>query len=212
MTIALLEAREAEARRIARDLHDEASQMLAVARLALDDLSAHVPAERLHEVERVHDALREAEEDLRRIAHDLRPRVLDDLGLKAALETLARHARRRSSASIRTSIDVDGRLPDRVETHLYRIAQEAVANALRHGRPRMVSIRLSAAGDGVVLAVEDDGRGLPARFRAGLGLRGMRERAAALGGWLDLDSNPGHGTTVTAHVPLQVDPCPRFAS
>jgi signal transduction histidine kinase len=140
---------------------------------------------------------------VRRIAVELRPKALDDFGLVAALERL------RDTFSEQTGMRVDlesrirDRLPTEVETALYRIVQEALTNVVKHAQATAVSIVL-ARQDGIVTAViEDDGRGFnPGRTHDGLGLLGMGERLALLGGKMKIESSHGAGTTIVAELPL----------
>ncbi len=143
------------------------------------------------------------------MAQDLRPSVLDDLGLVPALRTLARQG---AGPEVRLRVEgLHGRLPLPIETALYRIAQEALINAVKYARAPHIDIRLEANGAGVRLSVRDDGVGfdprrLPATAepgRAGLGLFGMRERATLLHGTLEVHSQPAHGTEIIVQLPLE---------
>jgi signal transduction histidine kinase len=129
--------------------------------------------------------------------------MLDDLGLVAALEWQAREVGRRSGLQVEISAeDSAGELPDAQRTCIYRIAQEALQNCARHAGARMVRVVLRRAGASVALRVQDDGAGFrPGRSR-GMGILGMEERAAQLGGRLQVQSEPGRGTTVTAELPV----------
>jgi len=208
----LEEAREDEARRLARELHDSAGQELATVYLSLDRLADRAaPAER-REVQRVRATLARVEEQLRRIAHEFRPAALDDLGLTAALRQLVRSVSQRTGLRVDLEIRRAQRLPARVETALYRIAQEALANVTRHAAASHASLRLVRAGGRLELVVRDDGAGFDAeawssgRELSGIGLRVIRERAAGLGGSLAVRSAPGRGTELRLHIPLEV-PC-----
>jgi signal transduction histidine kinase len=199
-------AREEEARRIAHELHDEAGQLLASVHIALDDLVAQVP-ERVEAVQRIHALLDRVEGQLRRLSRELRPTILDDLGLGPAVEWLAQGASERSGISITVEAPIL-RLPSAIETALYRIIQEAVTNAIRHAGARNMEIRVWQEYATVHAAVRDDGRGFDAettmarRGDRGLGLLGMRERVDALGGQFVLQSAPGQGTEVSVVVPI----------
>ncbi|HKC23547.1 MAG TPA: sensor histidine kinase [Thermoanaerobaculia bacterium] len=205
---ASLNAREEEARRIARELHDDAGQLLAWAFLALKDVARDVDDEaraRLAEVER---HLRTLEGRLARLAQELRPRLLDDLGLAAAVEFLAEGVAAR--AGMHVSVDAAGvdRLPAAVETAAYRIAQEALTNVTRHAHARSVSVGLRATDGVLSVFVRDDGVGFePDRGASrGLGLLGIRERLVPFDGALSIRSAPGCGTELAAEIPLRMRP------
>jgi len=200
----VLEAQELERRRLARELHDQTGQELTSVLLGLKAVEeAKSDAERAEALAGVHEQVLGTLHDVRRIAVELRPKALDDFGLVAALERL------RDTFSEQTGMRVDlesrirDRLPTEVETALYRIVQEALTNVVKHAQATAVSIVL-ARKDGVVTAViEDDGRGFsPGGTLDGLGLLGMGERLALLGGKLKIESSHGAGTTIVAELPL----------
>ena len=144
-------------------------------------------------------------QDVRRLAVELRPKALDDFGLVPALRRLAESF----SDQTRIAVDVEALLPEErlapeIETAVYRIVQEALTNVVKHARARNVSILLSRKNGSVSVMIEDDGQGFdPARARAdGLGLLGMRERAALLDGTLSIESSSGAGTTLVLDVPV----------
>ncbi|MFB3818319.1 MAG: ATP-binding protein [Candidatus Methylomirabilales bacterium] len=202
---ATLRAREEEARRIAHELHDEAGQLLASVHIALDQLGPRI-LEHAETVRRLHELLDRVEGQLRRLSRELRPTVLDDLGLAPALEWLTQGMAERAGITIRVQAPV-GRLPAPVETALYRIVQEALSNAVRHARAGKVEVEVSETDHGVEAVVRDDGRGFDAAAAAragdrGLGLLGMRERAESLGGKLTVQSAPGAGTRLAVRIPL----------
>jgi signal transduction histidine kinase len=146
-------------------------------------------------------------EELHRLAMDLRPASLDHLGLPVAVEQLVQGARERYGLDIHLRIagfPTEGRLPDSVETSLYRLVQEALTNAVRHARARNVDVILELREGKCTVIVEDDGVGFDAgriRPRGHLGLVGMQERAQMLGGDIQIESRTGGGTTVAAEVP-----------
>jgi signal transduction histidine kinase len=202
----VVEAQELERRRLARELHDETGQALTSILLGLksleermDDPDSRAATEELREL--VVSTL----QDVRRLAVALRPSALDDFGLVAALERLTASFAEQTGISVdfQTAL-ADERLPEEVETALYRIVQESLTNVIKHARARRVSILL-ARNDGAVKAVvEDDGQGFyPAEPTGGSGLVGMRERLALLGGRLEVESAPDRGTTVAAEVPVR---------
>lgn len=197
-------AQEEERRRLARDLHDGTAQQLA---MLVRNLKQRASEGRLAVT--LHEQASEILEEVRRVARDQRPPLLDDLGLVAALEWLVDQARARSTA--RVELDVVGsvhRLPPEVEVALYRVVQEALRNAERHADPEMIRITMRFDEE-LLLTVEDDGRGFDVppvtgdHVRAGrLGLMGMQERSQLIGGELEIDSMPGAGTTITIRVSL----------
>lgn len=195
----LLAAGEEERRRIARELHDEISQLLTVVQLSLE----RVPADGAGEVERARELLSKTQHEVHRIIYDLRPSLLDDLGLAAAVRWYADSYLARRGIDVGLEIDDNLTLPSDVEITAFRIVQEIVTNVLRHSQAESVSIELFAAGGELVLAVEDDGVGFrPAERTEGSGLVGMRERAALVGGRVEIDSEPGAGTSVRVTIPL----------
>jgi signal transduction histidine kinase len=200
------EVREEDIRRLARELHDEAGQMLVAAHLSLRDVAADLGPRATQALERVHDQLRKAEAELRRIAHEMRPSMLDDLGLVPALAFLAKGLSARYGVRMRMQGGAD-RLPADTETALYRITQEALNNAARHARAREVVVTLTQTSDRLRLSIVDDGCGfetdrLTRRSLEGLGLRGIRERLKPLEGTLELRSAPDQGTELDIEVPL----------
>lgn len=206
-----ISAGDEERARIARELHDSTAQTLAALCMQLGAAARDVEdpriAARLEELRKVGgDAL----EEVRTLAHTVHPRVLDDLGLVAALEWLGRQTRDHAGLDVR----VDARLgraalPREVQSVLYRVAQEALRNAARHARARSARVALEAEGGHAALTVADDGEGFDVgaaeRRRPGMGLFSMRERVALAGGSVDIESAPGAGTRITARVPVEED-------
>jgi PAS domain S-box-containing protein len=210
----LTEAEEAERRRLARDLHDEAGQLLTALGLGLKAVFDVAPAN--SELSRRTEKLRELADTLGRELHAvavrLRPKALDDFGLEAALETYAEEWARLSGIELSVHAPRTApRLPEGVETALYRIVQEALTNVARHSGARHASVLVERRDADVVAVVEDDGRGLDAATideassAAGVGLRGIRERAALLGGTAEIESAAGSGTTVFVRIPVADD-------
>ncbi len=197
----VLAAQEAERLRIARELHDQVGQELTAVLLILTRLSARVPDELDSEVGRVQDGVRRSLEDVRRIAIELRPEALDDLGLGSALAVLAE----RSALEVTEVIDPAlPRLTPEAELVVYRVAQEALTNVARHSGSHRAELRLEARDGHVVLTVTDAGRGLSAGRSPGSGMRGMRERAKLVGAKLEIPPGPnGTGCQVRLEVPLQ---------
>ncbi|RAS34428.1 cache domain-containing protein [Paraburkholderia bryophila] len=211
----VVESQENERARLSRELHDGISQMMVSVKLLLESAlarfersEARVPAAEAAlatSLTRLGDTLRE----VRRISHALRPSMLDDLGVAAALEQLTRELGEQSAVEIgftqimHTHAAV---LPDAVNTVLFRIAQEALTNIVRHAQASSAALTLEVSHDAVTLTIADNGRGFDTAYafvgrRSGVGLRNMRERLEPLGGKLSLSSQPGH-TLVTARVPL----------
>lgn len=204
-------AAEAERRRWARELHDETLQGIAAVRVMLASSRRADEAELRATVAQAADDLQGEVDRLRDIIHDVRPSSLDDLGLMAAMEALvARHADDRGPA-LTLDVDLDheaGRAPTRlnadVETAIYRIAQEALTNAIKHAEAQTVEIGVAEIDDEVGVRVRDDGRGYDAdASTSGFGLGGIRERVDLLDGRLRIQSTPGGGTTLEARVPAR---------
>ncbi|HEY7724750.1 MAG TPA: ATP-binding protein [Anaeromyxobacteraceae bacterium] len=205
----LNETLEAEIQRIAHGVHDEAGQLLEAVRLALTDVARDAGPPLRGRIRDAGRMLDQAEEGLRRISHELRPLILDDLGLEPALRLLASGVSGRSRMAVTVRSSLAERPRPNVETALYRIVQEALANAVRHAQARRVEIRLSRAARGLQCLIRDDGVGFDARavlsgkLRHGLGLVGIRERLDALGGTLQVRSRPGRGTQLVARIPAE---------
>ncbi len=205
----IITAQEEERRRIARELHDQTGQALTSILVGLRTLESKADPLRLQDLKAI---VTDTLDDVRDLALELRPSVLDDLGLVPALQRHVRTCAARYGLAIDLqTVGLDGlRLPSALETALYRIIQEAVTNAIRHAGAGQVSVLLEARGATLVAIIEDDGCGfeaerlvegpLPERW---LGLHGMRERAELLGGKLAIESAPGAGTTVFVEVPVK---------
>jgi signal transduction histidine kinase len=199
---ALLDGQELERKRLARELHDETGQALASILLgltALEDKLGNEPVAMIREL------VRSALDDVRRLTVELRPPALDDFGLAPALERLTAMVGERSGLELHLSVGVaQGSLSPDQETAIYRIVQEALTNVVKHASARSVSIVVTSTEDFVRTLIEDDGSGFsPAGVRRdALGLVGMRERTAILGGRFEVESSPGAGTTILAELPL----------
>jgi len=192
-----LAAQEEERLRIARELHDEVGQALTAVLLQLDRAaSGEQPAERIAEAR---EAARATLEEVRAIARNLRPEALDDLGLAAALRQLCNEAER-AGVEVERRISPDVRLAPEVEVVVYRVAQEAITNVLRHAAAERLVCVLERAGSGARLLVVDDGRGR-GDAPAGSGLQGMRERAVLAGATLEITTPASGGTSVSLRVP-----------
>ncbi|GAB3674550.1 GAF domain-containing sensor histidine kinase [Actinocorallia lasiicapitis] len=200
-----VEAQEAERGRVAREVHDGIAQRLASLGFHLSAALGALPpeGEAFRQITVARELCELASAEARAAIGGLRPPVLDDLGLSAALAGLAREAGSRQPSldvTVTVSGELDAPLPDHLQTALYRIAQEAVGNVLRHADATAVDLLLEYGRGRVTLAIEDDGRGFrPHQPRPeSYGLRGMNERAELLGGRLTVHSTPGDGTTVRA--------------
>lgn len=205
---AVWRVQEEERRRLARELHDGIGQTLTALKNQLEMLERQAPAEsgigaRLRDsVELAARALAETRE----LSRLLRPAVLDDLGLLAALRWLARWLEERTGLRVALAIgDVDERLPADLETLVFRVSQEALTNVLKHARVERAELELDRDGDRLRLRIADRGVGFEPAQQTGEsigGLRGMRDRVELLGGRFELRSRPGGGTTVEAEIPL----------
>ncbi|HEY3124710.1 MAG TPA: PAS domain-containing sensor histidine kinase [Thermoanaerobaculia bacterium] len=205
-----LHAREEEAKRIAHQLHDEAGQITASIHLALAEIGRELPAPGRERLQQVTASLDEFEEGLRRLSHELRPTILDDLGLRPALEFLAEGFSARTGIAIRVEGTAKRRVNPLVETAIYRVVQEALANIARHSSAGHASIELTRERACLLCTVRDDGVGFDPDLllsgdagRRGLGLLGVRERLDALGGRIQIRSAPGTGTELSVAVPLR---------
>lgn len=205
----VLIAQESERKRIARDLHDDTAQALASLVLEPKALSGQQwRAEVSRRVEQLRELTGQALENVRRMALELRPTILDELGLAPALQWYARQCGEQCSAEIVFRAEsADERLPAAVELCLYRVVQEALTNVAKHAEAARAEVTLERKGDRVVATVRDDGKGfdpaaVAASEHAGLGLKGMQERMSLVGGTLRIESRPGDGTTITAEAPL----------
>ena len=201
----VVEAQELERRRLARELHDQTGQELTSVLLGLKAVEeAQTDEERAESLATVREQVVETLHDVRRLAVELRPKALDDFGLVAALERLRDTFAERTQMRVDLEANVGDRLPTDVETALYRIVQEALTNIVKHAEASAISIVLARRERSITAVIEDDGRGFtPEGDGDGLGLLGMRERLALLGGKLKIESSPGAGTTIVAEVPLR---------
>jgi two-component system sensor histidine kinase UhpB len=196
---AVLQAQERERARLARDLHDEANQALTGVLLRLEATAHHAPASLREELRETQAVATRAMGELVRLARELRPSALDDLGLGAALRTQVAEFGRRAGVNASLALPPDGveDLPAEEQLVVYRIVQEGLSNVARHAGARSVRVEVERESGGTLVRVADDGEGFSAGAQhPGLGLTGMRERAVLAGGSLDVDSAPGGGTTI----------------
>jgi len=202
----VVEAQELERARLARELHDETGQALTSILLGLRTLEQAVGSDDQQEaIGSVRDLVVSTLRDVRRLAIELRPAALDDFGLVPAIERLVDTHRRADSVDIDLESHLgDDRLPADVETTMYRIVQEALTNVAKHANARRVSVLVRRTDRAAVLVVEDDGAGFePSDETPGLGVVGMRERVALVGGRLKVETARGSGTTIAAEIPLR---------
>ena len=198
-------AQEEERRRLALELHDETGQALTSILLGLKAIGgAQSKEDAAHAEAEVRALVVQALQDVRALAVELRPSALDDFGLGPAVERLAHTFGERSGIGTSVETHLEARLPPEIETTLYRVVQEALSNIVKHAGAQHVSIVIAQRGATVAATVDDDGQGFDeANIRAdAIGLTGMRERLALVGGTLEIESAPGGGTTVAAQVPL----------
>ena len=203
----VLQAQEQERLHIARELHDALGQLLTALKLNGEWLLHHAEDARTREVARkLCQCVDRAMHTVRELSRGLRPALLDELGIGAALEALVAELQPQTDVRLRLDVGpLPEAVPSEVATALYRIAQEALTNVLRHAQARQARVTLRARRGALVLRVADDGRGIPEallRDPRSLGLAGMRERAALLRGTLRVRRRPGGGTVVVARIPL----------
>jgi len=200
-----LRAQEAERLRVARGLHDEVGQVLTGVLLQLDSLGKTDDATRANEIEETKHSVRQALEEVRRIARELRPEMLEHLGLISALTELSRKFADQSGIRVsRRFADDLPPLSEEAEIAVYRVAQESLTNVARHAEASRVEIALQPGVESVVLLVADDGHGLPEASTGSnghTGLRGMRERALLVGGALAIKRSTEGGVEVRLEVP-----------
>jgi PAS domain S-box-containing protein len=207
----LNEGLEEEVKRIAHALHDEAGQLLASVHIGLAEIARDLPHHAAQRLEKVRRLLDRIEEQLRHLSHELRPTILDDLGLRPALEFLADGVSRRSGLKIVVEGELTKRLSAPIETTLYRIVQEALTNVMKHAHATHVSITFRVEGRRLRCAIRDDGVGfdvatvLSRPGLRGLGLTGIQERLNAVGGILQIVATPRSGTELIISVPMEAD-------
>ncbi len=203
----VITAQEEERKRIARELHDETGQSLTSLMVRLQTMNQQCPVPELKpQMEEVRQLIAQTLDGVHNLAVELRPSVLDDLGLEAALQRHIQDYRRRFHLDIDfVAVGLDERLPPAAETTLYRIVQEGLTNIARHAQARTASIMLERRNGRVRVIIEDDGKGFALHKAASsgrLGLYGMRERVELLNGTFTIESEPGQGTSVFVEVPL----------
>jgi two-component system, NarL family, sensor histidine kinase UhpB len=201
-----LAAQEEERLRIARELHDGIGQTLTAIAMQAEHAAHGRPEAREAALLEIPEAIRHSIDAVRRIARELRPEALDDLGLSNALLTLCRRMAHHSRIRIEPELDPSRGTPDlapETELVIYRVAQEALTNAVRHADATHITVTLRATGDHIMLRVRDDGRGIDRPLPGDTaGISGMRERALLIDAQLSIRSDPGAGTEVRLDVPL----------
>ncbi len=207
LSASLLQAQETERRALSRELHDEVGQSLSAVLVELRNLSAGLatrPAEQLRShVEIIKELLENTIRVVRNMALLLRPSMLDDLGLVPALRWQAREVSKHTSMDVNVTTELaSDNLPDEHKTCIYRVVQEALHNCSRHSRASRVDIRVEELSTGLSLTIRDDGVGFDVEQSKGLGLLGIEERVARLGGRCRLNSKPGTGTVLDIDLPL----------
>jgi len=219
LTRRVLQAQEEERKRIARELHDESAQSLSTLLIGIDLLEQSLSAESQGAVREPLDRLRRLAkgtlDEIRSLSHDLRPTILDDVGLEAALEWLGAELAQGFRGEVRVEVEQGARqagIGPEGELALFRIAQEALNNARKYAHASVIEVGLIVEAREARLTVRDDGTGFdlaalqgPTRD-GGLGLYGMRERAALVGGDLEIESAPGQGTRIDVRLPLLEEP------
>jgi signal transduction histidine kinase len=195
-------------------LHDELGQALTAISLDLGNIEKALPPEVPPGIrERLSDARSladEVDERISELALDLRPSLLDDLGLVPTLQWyLNRYSQRLGIEVAMEFKALESRLPEEVETTLYRVVQEALTNIARHAQANMVSLSLERSAEAVVVSIQDDGRGFDAEemqssgtLPEGVGLLGIHDRVSTLGGWVEIQSEHGQGTRIDIEIPL----------
>ncbi len=214
LTEKLFQSQEDERRRIARELHDEAGQSLTAVKLALERLEEKVAAGHggvQEEIAEIGKMVRRTSAEIRRLSYHLHPTLLSDLGLEPALNLYFKEIRTHSGLEIDfTMVGLTSRLNVDLETVLYRFSQEALNNTLKHSGAEKFRLSIIKSYPRIIFLAEDDGVGFDAeiigRDRRSLGLIGMRERAALLGGSFHLRSRPGNGTRIRIEIPLPEEP------
>jgi signal transduction histidine kinase len=203
LSLRVVKAQEEERRAVARELHDDIGQTLSA--LLVEAGNAAADSDSTSRLESIRTLAERAVTAVRNMALSLRPSMLDDFGLVAALDWLGREVSRRTGLHVRVSVDESAAtLPDDIRTCIYRVAQEALHNCERHASAKQVQLTVSQRTDRVSLTIKDDGRGFDALRTRGLGLLGIKERVVHLGGVLSIDSLPGSGTLLSIELPRPV--------
>lgn len=215
LTARLFNSQEEERRRIARELHDEAGQALTGINFVLENVCRNIPPQHSHlteEIAEVKKQISRTYQDMRSMSHRLHPAVLSDLGLEPALESYLHGIRRYNGIEIDfRMIGFENRLKPEIETILYRISQEVITNALKHSGAELFRLSIIKGFPNIIFVAEDDGIGFDASKSCmqGLGLLGIRERVAMIGGTFSIRSSVGRGTKVRIEIPVGEKSCER---
>ncbi len=209
LTARLLTVQEEERRRISRDLHDDINQRLAMLVVQAESLENNLPPSARacsKELRSIQDRLTELSDDVRHLAYQFHPSILDDLGLPVALQRLVDDCAVRSTLELSLHVDaIPHNIPQTVSTCLYRIAQECLANVMKHAQASRATVNLASTAEGIALTVQDDGIGFDTQSVVdnprGLGLVSMAERVRLVHGTVTIDSSPRNGTRLSIHVP-----------
>ena len=209
----LVNVQEEERKRLARNLHDQLGQQLTALRLVLETLrDAQDEYERSRRFDHIEQIVTQLDRDVTYLAWELRPPALDEVGFEAALADFVTQwsETKGVSAHLHHTSREGSRLPAEIESHLYRIVQEALNNVAKHAQARQVSVICERGTDDLRLIIEDDGRGFDAEDhharRHGMGLAGIEERAFAIGAELEVESSPEKGTTLFLRIPMPPAP------
>ena len=214
LTSRLFSAQEEERRRISLEMHDELGQTLTAISFDLSTVERELPPEVGANIrarlESAHSLLSELDERVSDLALDLRPQMLDDLGLLPTLRWYTNRYTQRTGIEVALEVvDYEKQVTLEVTTAIYRTVQEALTNVAKHAEASSVAIRLVRSESTIIATVHDNGRGFDAGMhrdtypqQRGLGLLGIRERAALLGGTFDIQSSPGQGTRLTVEIPI----------
>lgn len=199
-----LEAQEEERQRLARGLHDEVGQSMTAVLLQLKRLAANASPEQRRQLAEAQGVVKTSLNDVRRLAQELRPELLDHLGLASALAELASGFEQRTHVRVQQQLARDlPPLDPKAELVLYRIAQESLTNVARHAQASQVLLSLERSQHSVVLRVIDNGQGFEPEHVEGGGLRGIRERALIVGGAVAIKTGPDGGVEVRLEVPVE---------
>ncbi len=204
----LVQAQETERRSLARELHDEVGQALSAVLVELRNLSIGLPSQSEEQLSKHLETIKGLVENTVRMVRNmsllLRPSMLDDLGLIPALQWQAREVSRRTCMDVTVSTDlVSDDLPDEYKTCIYRVVQEALHNCSAHSQATAVRIKVEQEPERLTLSIRDNGKGFDVKQSKGLGLLGIEERAAHLGGKCQIHSKPGSGTTLAIELPFR---------
>jgi len=212
----LIKAQEKERKRISLELHDEMGQALTAIDLNLMEIEEELPSDFASQIRErladMHTTIERASEKINKLSLDLRPSMLDDLGLVPTLRWYCNKTTQRSKMEVTLQvIGPDIRLDSDIETVLYRIAQEALNNSIKYANAKRVSVLLEHKQQSIGLCITDDGKGFDVKttlkeyHKGRIGLIGMQERASIIGGSLDIQSRRGHGTRILVEIPLRID-------